>query len=208
MTDPRVLIVGAGYDRIAERFLDWAQRIEGDPRLDWLDDLTRRLPEGACLLELGCGAGEPCTRILSEQFSVTGIDISEEQLKLARSNAPGAELLCTDFLVVELPAESFDAVCSFYVFNHVPRELLAGLVERTAGWLRPDGLFMHAFGVADNPGWQGDWLGAETFFASFEAPRNRAIVEQAGLAVLRDEVVTFVEPDHGEASFQWILARR
>jgi len=45
MSDPRVKLIARGYDQIADRYLDWVQRIEGDPRLDWLDDLVRRLPD-------------------------------------------------------------------------------------------------------------------------------------------------------------------
>jgi hypothetical protein len=37
---------------------------------------------------------------------------------------------------------------------------------------------------------------------------NRRLVERAGFTVVRDQIVTFVEPDHGDASFQWILAQR
>ena len=120
---------------------------------------------------------------------------------------PGIELLLADLLELELPEQSFDAVCSFYVFNHVPRERLGELLGRIRSWLRPGGLAMNAFGAGDNPGWTGEWLGAETFFAGFEPAENTRLVEAAGLTILRDEVVTFVEPE-GSVEFQWILARR
>jgi cyclopropane fatty-acyl-phospholipid synthase-like methyltransferase len=110
-------------------------------------------------------------------------------------------------LEVELPAESFDAECSFYVFNHVPRERLGELLGRIHGWLRPGGLALNAFGASDLPGWQGEWLGAETFFAGFEPSENTRLVEAAGFTILRDEVVEFVEPE-GSVSFHWILAQR
>jgi cyclopropane fatty-acyl-phospholipid synthase-like methyltransferase len=208
VSDPRVELVARGYDEIADRFLEWAQRVDGDPRLEWLEDLVRRLPDDAHVLELGCGAGEPCTRLLAERFRVTGVDVSRAQLERAAANVPTAKLVLGDFLDVDLPSGSFDAACSFYVFNHVPREHLGPLAQRIASWLQPGGIFMHAFGVSDLPGWTGEWLGAETFFSSFEPEENRRLVEEAGLEVLRDEIVTFVEPDHGDASFEWILARR
>jgi hypothetical protein len=52
-------------------------------------------------------------------------DPRHEQVERARAAIPGAEFVCADFTELELPAGSFDAVCSD-VFNHVPRELLAG----------------------------------------------------------------------------------
>jgi ubiquinone/menaquinone biosynthesis C-methylase UbiE len=207
VTDPRVEIVERGYDRIADRFAAWRDEIVGDPRVEWAAELLRRLPDGARVLELGCGSGTAETAELARRFRVTGVDVSAEQLRRAREKVPEAEFLQANFLELELPAGSFDAVCSFYVFNHVPREHLGPLLVRIAGWLRPGGLALNAFGVTDLEGWTGDWLGAETYFSSFEPEENTRLVEAAGLTILRDEVVEFVEPE-GPARFQWILAER
>jgi hypothetical protein len=54
--DPRVRLVAEGYDSIVDRHLGWIGRIEGDPRLRWLEAFIARLPAGGDVLELGCGA--------------------------------------------------------------------------------------------------------------------------------------------------------
>jgi len=208
VSDPRVQMVADGYDRMADTFAEWCDRIEGDPRADWCEELTSRLPDGARVLELGCGAGNTAeTQELARRFRLTGVDVSGEQIRRARANVSGAELVQADFLELDLPAESFDAECSFYVFNHVPRERLGPLLERVAGWLRPGGLALNAFGASDLPGWTGEFLGAETFFAGYEPPENTRLVEAAGLTILRNEVVTFTEPE-GPVQFHWILAHQ
>jgi len=208
VSDPRVQMVADGYDRMADTFAEWCDRIEGDPRADWCEELTSRLPDGARVLELGCGAGNTAeTQELARRFRLTGVDVSGEQIRRARANVSGAELVQADFLELDLPAESFDAECSFYVFNHVPRERLGPLLERVAGWLRPGGLALNAFGASDLPGWTGEFLGAETFFAGYEPPENTRLVEAAGLTILRNEVVTFTEPE-GPVQFHWILAHK
>ena len=141
MPDPRTQIVADGYDAMGETFAAWREEIVGDPRREWEDELAARLEPGARLLELGCGGGTPETRRLAERFAVTGVDISPRQVERARAAIPEAEFLCADFTELELPAGSFDAVGSFYVFNHVPRELLAPLLgehprlARPGGWL-------------------------------------------------------------------------
>ena len=45
------------------------------------------------------------------------------------------------------------------------------------------------------------------FFSSFLPETNTRLVREAGFAILRDELVTFREPD-GDATFQWVLAMR
>ena len=102
---------------------------------------------------------------------------------------------------------SLDAVVAFYVFNHVPRERLAALLERIHDWLGPMGLLLAAFGTSDTDDWRGEWLGVPMYFSSWSPAENSRLVAASGLTCLRDEIVTIAEPD-GDVEFQWILARR
>jgi len=204
--DARTRIVAHGYDAIGETFAAWREEIVGDPRREWEDELVSRLADGARLLELGCGAGTPETKRLAQRFAVTGVDISPRQIERAREAIPEAEFVCADFTDLELPAGSYDAVAAYYVFNHVPRDLLASLLGRIHGWLVPGGWLLTAFGVSDTEGWTGEWLGAETFFSSFPPEVNSRLVPEAGFTIERDEVVVFEEPE-GLARFQWVLAQ-
>lgn len=206
MPDPRTQIVSAGYDAIGETFAAWRRRIVGDPRHEWADELVARLDDGARVLELGCGSGSPETRRLAQRFAVTGVDISPRQAERARAAIPEASFTVADLTELELPPASYDAVVSFYVFNHVPRDLLAPLLGRIRDWLVPGGWLLSAFGVSDLESWTGDWLGAPTFFSSFPAEVNSRLVREAGFTLERDEVVVFEEPE-GQAKFQWVLAR-
>jgi cyclopropane fatty-acyl-phospholipid synthase-like methyltransferase len=183
-------IVREGYRR--NTFDEWRTRIVGDPRDAWCELLVSKLEPGARVLELGCGLREPALA----SFEVTGVDL------VAR--APG--VLEADFLELELRDSSYEACVSFYVFNHVPRERLDGLLAQIHRWLVPGGWFMHAFGTTDTPGWTGEWLGAPNFFSSYLPETNSRPVQEAGFEVVRDEVVRFQEPE-GEAAFQWVLAR-
>jgi cyclopropane fatty-acyl-phospholipid synthase-like methyltransferase len=207
VTDPRTELVGRGYDAIGERFAQWRVLIVGDPRREWEEELVSRLQDGGRVLELGCGAGVPDTQRLAERFQVTGVDVSAEQVRRARAAVPDAEFVHADFTALELEPESFDAVVSYYAFNPVPRELLAPTFARIHRWLVPGGLLMTARGTSDTEAWTGDWLGAPTFFSSFPPATNSRLVREAGFEILRDELVTFREPD-GDATFQWVLAMR
>ena len=206
MTDPRVELVARGYDAIAEEFAEWRDRIVGDPRLEWAEALAARLDDGSRVLELGCGAGTAETQQLARRFRVTGVDVSTEQIARARASVPEAEFLLGDFTSLELARGSFEAVVSFYALNHVPRELLPGLFADVRRWLVPGGLFLAALGASDNPGWEGESLGTETYFSGYPPNVNRALLAEEGFELERDEVVTFREPD-GDVTFHWILAR-
>jgi len=206
VSDPRTQIVGAGYDAMVDTWEDWVAQIEDDPRAEWRDELIERLPEGARVVELGCGGGTTETRLLAQRFRLTGVDLSDEQLRRARERVPEAEFVQADFTSIDFESESLAAVVAFYSFNHVPRDLLAPLYARVRRWLAPDGLFLTALGTSDTENWTGEWLGATMYFSSFPPAVNSRMLRDAGFELLRDEVVTFQEPE-GPARFQWILAR-
>ena len=192
-------IVRDGYRQLGEKFDAWRDRIVGDPRAKWRELLASKLAPGARILELGCGNGDDARALALHGFRLTGVDL------VAR--ADGVSVLEADFLELQLPDASYDACVSFYVFNHVPRERLPGLLAKIHGWLVPGGWFMHAFGQSDTEAWTGTWIDdAPTFFSSYPADMNSRLVRDAGFEILRDELVTFREPE-GEATFQWVLAR-
>jgi SAM-dependent methyltransferase len=207
MTDPRTRLVGDGYDAMADRFAEWRDRIAGDPREWWTERLTSRLPVGARILELGCGAGVPDAKRLAERFRVTGVDISGEQIARARANVPDAEFIEADFTALDLAPGSFDAVAAFYSFNHVPRDLLAGTFARIHAWLVPGGLLLASFGTSDTESWVGEWLGTTMFFSSYPRETTSRLLVEAGFERLLDDLGPMQEPE-GEVAFHWVLARR
>lgn len=207
MSDPRTKLVGAGYDAMIDTWESWAAQITDDPRHDFAADFTSHLTPGARVLELGCGGGTRETRELAKRFQLTGVDLSTKQLERARERVPGATFVHGDLTSIDFDAGSFDAIVSFYVFNHVPRELLPDVLARCHAWLSPDGWLLSAFGVGDTEAWTGEWLGAPTFFSSFPPEVNSRLVAAAGFGIERDEVVEIAEPE-GVARFQWILAQR
>jgi SAM-dependent methyltransferase len=201
-------VVARGYDAGADSFASWQSQITGWNRLERVEELLALLPGRPDVLELGSGAGVESTQVLAERSSLTGIDISAEQVGRARARVPGARFLHGDFTEVELEPTLFDAVVSFYVFNHVPREELGPLLRRIQTWLRPGGFLLASFGASDLPGWYGEWLdGVETFFSGYEPDVTLQLVRASGLEIRRDELETIREPE-GDATFLWILARK
>jgi SAM-dependent methyltransferase len=201
-------VVADGYDVMAERYFAWSDERPSATRLAMLDLALAAIPAGSDVVELGCGAGVPMTVALAQGRRVTGYDLSETQLRLARANVPGATFHRADLVTLELPPASADAVVAFYVLTHVPREAHADVLRRIARWLRPGGVLLASFGVEDDPGGiEDDWLGVPMYFSHFSARVNRRLVADAGLIVERAEVL--VEPeDRFDARFLWVLARK
>jgi SAM-dependent methyltransferase len=204
--DPKE-IVARGYDAIALRYAEWVARINS-PALAWLRDLDARLPDGADVLELGCGRGVPVARELARRHRVTGVDISAVQIELARHHVPEASFVHADAAELDVAPGSLDAVVALYLFGHLPPDEQPELLHHIAGWLRDGGLLLATFG-AGAPGEEvdGDWLGAPMYFASLGGDSYLPLLRESGLELLRGEVVAQQEPGHGDVPFHWVLAQ-
>lgn len=200
-------IVARGYDAIALRYAKWAGAVNS-PALEWLRDLDARLPDGANVLELGCGRGVPGTRELARRHRVTGVDISAVQIELARHHVPEASFVHADATELDIAAGSLDAVVALYVFGHIPMDEQRELIARIALWLDDGGLFLATFGAGDaGEDVDEDWLGAPMFFASLGGSSYLPLLRDCGLEPQRDEVIVQNEPGHGDVAFHWMLAQ-
>lgn len=178
-----------------------------DVRGEYLREVLVLLPEGADVLELGCGPGADAVRLARGRRYV-GIDLSCVQLEIARARVPLGEFLHADFTATPFPASSFDAVVAFFVFNHVPAGEQAAMFRAIHSWLRPTGFFCASLGaVAHEDMVQDDWLGVPMFFASNGRAQNERLLSEAGFQLERSELRTEPEED-GEVTFHWVVARK
>lgn len=163
MASPTARIVAAGYDRLADAYLDRFGL--SAVRQRWLNRLAAALPKkGGRVLDLGCGAGIPVARDLAMLgHYVIGIDGSPEQIARARRNVPGACFAVADMCDVRFERATFDAVGAFYSISHVVAAKQPKLIAPVAEWLRPGGVFVASFGAGPAGEWTGEWLGAEMF---------------------------------------------
>lgn len=207
MSDRR-RIVEAAYDELGARFGQWAGRIEGEPLDRFVGELRERLPPGARILDLGCGDGAK-TKLLAEFAHVVAVDVSAEQIRLARVTVPEASVVHADFLELEYPDESFDAVTAFYSFMHVPRDEHPALLARIRRWLVPGGLFLAPMSTLGGPDRVENWLGVDMFFSGWDAQANARVVREAGFEALVDEVIGMWEPESEyETAFLWVLGQK
>jgi SAM-dependent methyltransferase len=205
--DARKKIVRDAYDAIAERYLAWSA--PSAVRARYLEKLLTLLPPSAKVLELGCGAGLPTTKALTEHAAhVTAIDISPRQIALARHNAPSATYFCADMMSLEFPDASFDAACAFYAITHLPREEHGEMFTHIARWLKPGGFLLASLGAAAADGEVNDWLGAPNYFSHATPDETIGLMTAAGFAMEEQQIARQDLPGEEGLPFLWVVARK
>ncbi|HSM95569.1 MAG TPA: bifunctional 2-polyprenyl-6-hydroxyphenol methylase/3-demethylubiquinol 3-O-methyltransferase UbiG [Rhizomicrobium sp.] len=179
------------------------------------DGTSLRPFEGLSLLDIGCGGGllsEPMSRL---GFAVTGVDPSEKNIGTARAHAAqsGAKVTYRASDAEALVAEglSFDVVLNMEVVEHVAD--LRGYLESTAALVKPGGLMfvatlnrtLKALALAKVAAeYILGWLppGTHDWDKFVEPARLRAMLEDAGLKILKTQGVSF-DP----LGWDWRLSR-
>ena len=182
-------IVREGYNAIAGEYLT-ARNESHSNDVELLHELIQRLPKGAKVLDAGCGAGVPVTRTLSQPFEVVGVDLSEEQIGLARELVPEAEFICQDMTELDFPDGSFDAICSYYAIIHIPREEHRNLLQNFHRMLKPGGLVLLSMGFSDSAvDIEEDFFGARMYWSHFDVETNLKMMEECGFCVIWSDLV-------------------
>ncbi len=197
--DPK-RVVREGYNELSQLYRGDSKTDGNYPR--WVEALDRRLPRQATVLDLGCGNGIPVSQLLDAAgHQVTGVDISDVQVERARALVPGATFLREDATVLELPADSLDAVVSLFALIHVPLDEQPGLIAKIARWLKPGAILLASTGHSAWTGTEDRWLGGNATMWWSHADRDtyRQWFEQAGLQIELEEFVP--EGDSGHSLF-------
>jgi cyclopropane fatty-acyl-phospholipid synthase-like methyltransferase len=195
-------LVRSGYDRIAERYAATTceGRTEATYYRSFLDRCMARLPDGARVLDLGCGAGIVASD-MATRSRLVGVDLSIEQLRLARRRVSSALFVQADMTGLEIRDRSLDAVAAFWSIIHVRRELHPELFGRIRRWLRPGGMLFGTFGSGDNPHEEHDFYGAPMYWSHFDAPTNRRLLADAGFRIEQADTIEDMDESH-----LWVIA--
>jgi len=93
-------------------------------------------------LDLGVGNGRNATYLLSKSFEVTGVDISEEGIKILKQkfpHHPKLKLIIADVLSFETK-EKFDLVCAIGLLHFLKFEDIKKLIFKMKGFTQNGGI--------------------------------------------------------------------
>ena len=189
------------YNRIAE---DWHEDHKKDI---WWEEgseyFAKLFPKDSTILDVGCAGGYKTTYLIQTGLKVTGIDISEKFIEIAKREVPDGTFFVMDMQKVEdLPV--YDGIFAQAAFLHIPREeFLATLHGLTAHLVRGGYFYVSVKEIregnaAEEMKEENDYGYSYTrFFSYFTLDEIRDYFDKAGLEVVWDNV-------HATGRARWI----
>ena len=135
------------YETVIDQYVEFSgqsQDFYTRAKADHLRLILERKPSTARLsvLDIGCGHGLIHPYLNDTRYLITGIDVAEEAIKVARHTNP--HVLYDQYDGTHLPYadDSFDVAFTICVMHHVPVHQWDGFVSEARRVLRPGGTFV------------------------------------------------------------------
>jgi cyclopropane fatty-acyl-phospholipid synthase-like methyltransferase len=173
------------YNEIAKKYANIRSLFDSKRHLE---SFCRLLEPGATVLDVGCGNGKPIDEYLTKRgYLVTGIDISDEQIRLARESFPQSRYFVEDMTDLREKEYSVDGIVSFYAIFHTPRSGHLKLLKKLNTFLTIGGVLLITLGTRK---WEGTktFLDIEMYWSMSEPTKNREIIRDAGFSILKDVI--------------------
>lgn len=180
-----------------------------------LDQFCALLPEGpVSVLDLGCGPGN-LSRYLVEvrpELCITGVDLSERMIELARVNVPQGRFLVMDARYPGQIGASFDGVMLGFILPYLHPQEARDLFGRVAELLPEGGLLYVATmeGGDDLSGWKGASTGEgpQIFLQYYAADDLTTWLAGSGFDLIDLQRTTYEDHHGDQVTDLMILARK
>lgn len=170
---------------------------EGTVAADMTQNYTpflERLPQGAKILDEGCGSGRDSLAFKKLGYEVTAIDGSKELCKLA-SEYIGQEVKYMQFQELEFENE-FNGIWACATLLHVPSQELPEVIDHLVKALKKDGVLYASFKYGE---FEGERKGR--YFCDLTEEKARELFTARGLKV--EEVWITSDVREGRGDEKW-----
>ncbi len=197
-------IVEKGYDKIAAEY-NSNRLTRKEVVSEYFDSLSQFFPQSGKMLDLGCGGGEPVTGYFARKgFQVTGVDVSEQMIEIARRQLPQGDFIRGDMAECQFDEASFDLIVSTFAIIHIPQSEQEKLFRNIWKWLKASGVAFLTLGAKSEESIIHEWKGVTMYWSHFGPEEYRSMLRNIGFELLWEELEDF---PNGERFYNVIIQK-
>ena len=169
--------IGEAYDKIAYW---WSDELQKSTRgLTYVERAIGLCTERKRALDVGCGTGgRIVTALMNGGFDVTGIDVSQAMLKIARENHPGVNFVLADVCAWEPPG-TFGMITAWDSLIHIPHQMQQAVTRKLCLSLADRGVILITVGGTDGVV-MGTMQGESFYHSSLNEDEYLRVMKTAG----------------------------
>lgn len=154
-------------------------------------------------LDVGCGCtGRFIDQLSVEGFTPSGLDISGEMLKLARSRHPNIDFVQADICRYYLPLK-YDFIVAWDSIWHIPLSEQRNVLTKIVDSLNVGGVFLFSFGGTNEAGAHtDDFMGPTVYYSSLGTNGFLALCMELGC------VIRHLEFDQSPAIHAYLIVEK
>lgn len=193
-------LVEQGYNTIA---IDYYNYRDINKFNHELEEFLSLLPKEAHILDVGCGAGIPTASFLVKKgIRVTGIDLSDTMLGLARENVPNATFIKMDINDIKFGNNTFDGLISVYTLFHIPKKNHFLIFKKFFEMLKPRGILLINTGISESEG-TSNFFGVPMFWSNYKPDTTLELVKKVGFSIISEGVL-----ERGGEYQYWVFGKK
>lgn len=162
-----------------------------------------KLPKNASVLDLGCGPGLPIAKeLIKRGFNVTGVDISENMIKLAKGNVPEAKYVCMSMTEIDFN-EEFDGIISSYAMLLLDPGNFKKTAYNISKALKSKGFFLLSLNEPMPEGHNEEEnfieiMGQKMYSRPYTEEEVSRIFSEFGMKIIKVERETIISEEYGK----------
>lgn len=169
-------------------FFDELNKKEFDINL--LDEFAGYFNSLSTVLDAGCGSCAHTTSYLFKKgINITGTDISEKCIEIAKRNHPGIHFEVGDFSQSNFINNSFDGILSYFSIIDTPKKFVGNILSEFKRILKPNGYLFLSVKEGKDEGYKKDLLGIKTeiYFTLFTKEEIKSYLATNGFEIIKLE---------------------
>ena len=137
--------LGENYNKIAEWWTN-TQMKNPEYGMAYIRKAMGYVKKESKFLDIGCGGtGRVIDEALKHNFEITGIDVSSEMIRLAKTKHPDVNFINDDFIVWDT-TEHFDLIITWDSIFHAPVTLQKKVTKKMCSLLNAGGVLLFTGG--------------------------------------------------------------
>ncbi len=197
------------YNKSAEKYAD--KFMDFKAYKDKIKQFQKKyINSGARILDAGCGPGNNAKLLLAADsgLSITGVDLSEEMIRLARKNAPGADFFVKDLQELNID-QKYDSVIASFCIVHLSDEQTGRLIETINDLLNDDGSLYISFMEGKSSGFETTGFSdIPLFFNYYDRNYILQLLIKNGMELVEVHDEDYEEPDGSLTKDIFIFAKK